>query len=457
MTNHDDFNRDPVKADDEVFGKPLVDTLKQIDQMVDADLAGGELQRRREQARRLAAYGALDDEDSLLELLDDNDALLEPQVLAQPTKPAMRQQMRLSPFGRPQEDSLEDCLWPFTDRGSARPVRPEPADIVAQTRRMAADRALTEAGQLRTEVKSLQRKREQLQAEVQQLRTEAEQVQANLDQLTKMAADARALLHETEAATHPVTNDLAACRLTEPIEPLSWPPAATGRHRELVSVASENEMEMTTVLLILDQLAVDSLSGACIRIGQTSASIDRAFNPRALWPDARRYFHGGITVTLRCVAQSRNYPGPDGPDVLPLTMVCSSASAVADMFASAMVMGAGGDGIHALTASSAAEELATNLPRCKPPGRPWIFASQQDWIGRSPARAARAGQLPIRRAELIAHLRRYLRIRPTHPGARLLPPAPTRPALPFSTGAGTPSTVTAPSNISTATWQEATM
>ena len=446
MTNHDDdFNRDPVKTDDEVFGEPLLDRLKQIGQMVDADLAGGELQRRREQAKRLAAYGALDDEDTLLDLLDD-DTLLEPQIPAQPIKPAMRQQMRLSPFGRPQEDSLEDCFLPFTDRGSPAPVRPQPADVVAQTRWMAAERARTEAGQLRTEVKSLRREREQLQAEVQQLRTEAEQVRAELDQLRQMAADARTLLQDAEAAAQPGRSSPAAWRRTAPLEPLPWPAAGTGRHRELVPVASENEMEMTAVLLVLDQLAIASFSGGCIQIFRNSAAIDQTFDLRALWHDARRYPHDGTTITRPCVAEPRNHPDPD---ILPLTMVCSSASAIAAMFASAMVMGADGGGIHALTAGPAAEGLSRTLPQCEPPGRPRIVAPQQDWARRSPARPARAGQLPIQRAELLAYLRQYLLVRRTHPGARLLSP-PIRPALPPPTGAGVPWPGTAPSGASTA-------
>ena len=433
MTNHDDFNRDPVKTDDEVFGEPLLDRLKQISQTVDADLAGGELQRRREQAKRLAAYGALDDEDPLLDFLDD-DTLLEPQIPAQPIKPAMLQQMRLGPFGRPQEDSLEDCFLPFTDRGSPAPVHQQPVDIVTQTRWMAAERARTEAGQLRTEVKSLRRKREQLQAEVQQLRTEAEQVQAELDQLRQMAADARVLLQDAEAAAQLATSGLTAWRRTEPLEPLSWPAAATGRYRELLPVASENEMEMTAVLLVLDQLTIASFSEGCIRIFRNSAAIDQTFDLRALWHDARRYPHGGTTVTLRCESEPRNHPDPD---VLPLPMVCS-ASAVAGMVASAIVMGAGGGGIHALTAGSAAEELSRNTPQCAPPGRPRIVAPQQNWVGRSPARAARVGHLPIRRTELLAYLRQYLLVRHAHPGARLLPPPPIRAALAPPTGAGVP-------------------
>jgi hypothetical protein len=54
MTYHDDFNRDPVKADDEVFDAPLADTLEHIDDLIDRRLGDGELDRRLEQIKKQA-------------------------------------------------------------------------------------------------------------------------------------------------------------------------------------------------------------------------------------------------------------------------------------------------------------------------------------------------------------------------------------------------------------------
>ncbi len=46
MTHHADFNPDPGEAGDKVFGKSLIDKVKRIEKVVDADLAEGELERR---------------------------------------------------------------------------------------------------------------------------------------------------------------------------------------------------------------------------------------------------------------------------------------------------------------------------------------------------------------------------------------------------------------------------